>query len=41
MLAFRQIAPLILNQFGGSRMFIIYMLSGIGGFGHPVLPTFH
>jgi rhomboid protease GluP len=32
MMAFRQIAPLILNQFGGSRMIIIYTLSGMAGF---------
>jgi rhomboid protease GluP len=32
MMAFRQIAPLILTQFGGSRMIIIYTLSGIAGF---------
>jgi rhomboid protease GluP len=32
MMAFRQIAPLILEQFGGSRMIIIYTLSGMAGF---------
>ncbi len=32
MMAFRQIAPLILIQFGGSRMIIIYTLSGMAGF---------
>jgi rhomboid protease GluP len=32
MMAFRQIAPLILNQFGGSRMIILYTLSGMAGF---------
>ena len=32
MMAFRQIAPLIRNQFGGSRMIIIYTLSGMAGF---------
>ena len=32
MMAFRQIAPLIRTQFGGSRMIIIYTLSGMAGF---------
>jgi rhomboid protease GluP len=32
MMALRQIAPLILLQFGGSRMIILYTLSGIAGF---------
>lgn len=32
MMAFYQISPLILNQFGGSRMIIIYTLGGVGGF---------
>jgi rhomboid protease GluP len=32
MVAFRQIAPLIRTQFGGSRMIIIYTLSGMAGF---------
>jgi rhomboid protease GluP len=32
MMAFRQIAPLIRMQFGGSRMIIIYTLSGMVGF---------
>jgi len=32
MMAFRQIAPLIQMQFGGSRTIIIYTLSGIAGF---------
>ncbi len=32
MMAFRQIAPLIQEQFGGSRMIIIYTLSGMAGF---------
>jgi len=32
MLAFRQIAPSIVNLFGGSRMIIIYTVSGMFGF---------
>jgi rhomboid protease GluP len=32
MMAFRQIAPVILNLYGGSRMIIIYTLSGMAGF---------
>lgn len=32
MMAFYQISPLIRNQFGGSRMIIIYTLGGVGGF---------
>jgi len=32
MMAFRQLAPLIRMQFGGSRMIIIYTLSGMAGF---------
>ncbi len=32
MMAFRQIAPAILNLYGGSRMIIIYTLSGMAGF---------
>ena len=32
MMAFRQLAPLIQMQFGGSRMIIIYTLSGMAGF---------
>ncbi|MBW2635410.1 MAG: rhomboid family intramembrane serine protease [Deltaproteobacteria bacterium] len=33
MLAFRQIAPLITHEYNISRMFIIYTLGGIAGFG--------
>ena len=32
MLAFRQIAPFILEEYGSSRMVAIYILSGVGGF---------
>lgn len=32
MLAFRQIAPLIIQEYGPSRMVSIYVLSGVGGF---------
>jgi rhomboid protease GluP len=31
-MAFRQLAPLIVTEFGGSRMIIIYTLSGMAGF---------
>lgn len=32
MIALRQIAPLVIREFGGQRMFIIYSVGGIGGF---------
>lgn len=32
MLAFRQIAPLVVREYGGYRMFTIYTLAGVGGF---------
>jgi rhomboid protease GluP len=33
MLAFRQIADLVLREYGPNRLFIIYTLSGVAGFG--------
>ena len=33
MMAFRQLAPLVLREYGVQRMFIIYTLGGIAGFG--------
>lgn len=32
MLALRQIAPLVINEYGTQRMMVIYTLSGVGGF---------
>lgn len=32
MIALRQISPLIVGEYGTSRMFVIYSLSGVGGF---------
>ncbi|MBA3014688.1 MAG: rhomboid family intramembrane serine protease [Proteobacteria bacterium] len=32
MIALRQIAPLVIREFGGQRMFAIYTLGGVGGF---------
>ncbi|BBO86076.1 rhomboid family intramembrane serine protease [Desulfosarcina ovata subsp. sediminis] len=32
MLALRQISPLIIHEYGTHRMFVIYTLSGVGGF---------
>lgn len=32
MLALRQIAPLVINEYGTHRMFVVYTLSGAGGF---------
>lgn len=32
LMAFRQVAPLVSQEYGSSRMFIIYTLGGIGGF---------
>lgn len=32
MIALRQIAPLVIREYGGQRMFILYTLGGIGGF---------
>lgn len=32
MLALNQLGPLILREFGSSRMFVIYTVSGVGGF---------
>lgn len=32
LMALRQIAPWVTREFGGSRMFIIYTLGGVGGF---------
>ena len=32
MLAFYQLAPIIIREFGAYRMFIIYTLGGVGGF---------
>lgn len=32
MFAFRQLAPFVLQEYGASRMFILYTLSGVAGF---------
>lgn len=32
MVAFRQLAPLVIREFGTYRMFVIYTLGGVGGF---------
>ena len=32
MLALRQVAPMVIQEFGASRMFIIYTIGGIGGY---------
>lgn len=32
LMAFRQVAPLVIHEYGASRMFIIYTLGGVGGF---------
>lgn len=32
MLALRQISPLVIGEYGAHRMFVIYTLSGVGGF---------
>lgn len=32
MIALKQIAPLVIREFGGQRMFTIYTIGGIGGF---------
>ncbi|MDR3628997.1 MAG: rhomboid family intramembrane serine protease [Desulfocapsaceae bacterium] len=32
MMALRQVAPLVIQEYGAARMFIIYTLGGIGGF---------
>ena len=32
LMALRQVAPLVIHEYGASRMFIIYTLGGVGGF---------
>jgi rhomboid protease GluP len=32
LMAFRQVAPMVIHEYGVSRMFIIYTLGGVGGF---------
>jgi rhomboid protease GluP len=37
MVAFRQISPLVLREYGVNRVFILYTLSGVIGLGEPFI----